>query len=517
MKQMRGVPAVRILKVYGRYGFLRFGPEDDIIPYERIRQITKERTTEFQFEEHGAALRLFVPMVNDDRCQVCHGSKWPMRGVIVLEFKRNELAHIAADIDQRFTTALQMVVTEGFRSIMLVGRANSTRFYLDELRTMPIFESVRVFDNKGGERFLNPPPRKLMATQAAEHRDTVEYTYAVDGESFLVRAEPVLNEQRCFACHASAQKVRGVVEVRSSLADIHAEIQRNQYRSLAVALVTFGLVWLVIRYFMRSMVVKPVQLIENVATRVGRGDFTVRASVDSKDEIGSLARQINEMVVGLRERFHLQKFVSQQTVVTIRQNEAGVDMTAGRKTATVFFSDIRGFTSYSERTKPERVIAMLNACLSTQAAIIGKHGGDIDNYVGDEVFAVFEGEGMVERAVRAALEIQTTVISSLQQTDRKAINIGIGINTGEMVMGALGSEERKALTVIGDNVNLGARLCGAAKGKQILLSETSAKHLIGHPEFAVKKLRPIEVKGKRAPINIFEVRSKKSLSKKQKQ
>jgi adenylate cyclase len=266
------------------------------------------------------------------------------------------------------------------------------------------------------------------------------------------------------------------------------------------------LVWLVIRFFMKSVVVRPVVGIGEVAARVGQGDFSAQTDVHSLDEIGHLALRINQMVDELREKFHLQKFVSRQTIDAVKKSTLdGVKLGGERKVATVFFSDIRGFTSYSENVEPERVVTMLNKCLATQAQIVKEYKGDIDKYVGDELVAVFEGADMVKNAVRGAIAVQKAMRKELGAEATEDINVGIGINTGDMIMGAMGSEDRMDYTVIGDNVNLGARLCSAAKPGQILLAHSSAEHILDDPEFSLRKLEPISVKGKVHPIIVYEV------------
>lgn len=148
---------------------------------------------------------------------------------------------------------------------------------------------------------------------------------------------------------------------------------------------------------------------------------------------------------------------------------------------------------------------MLNHCLAKQSSIVRKYGGDIDKYVGDELVAVFVGDKMVENAVRAAIDIQREMRDNATVEDRNVLNIGIGINTGDMVMGAVGSDERMDFTVIGDNVNLGARLCSAAKAGQVLISEFSAKLVSETDAFRLRELEPINVKGKQAALKVFEV------------
>jgi adenylate cyclase len=338
--------------------------------------------------------------------------------------------------------------------------------------------------------------------------DTLELLETTAGIERLVRVIPIRNEKRCYVCHGSKHTVRAAIEVSTSMAEINDRIQSNTVRSIIVGLVTLGLVWLVLRLFMRSVVIRPIQLMEAVAARVGSGDLTARTDLTSSDEIGSLAGKLNDMVRGLRERFKLEKFVSRQTIDAVRLNDAAeVGLGGVRKTATMFFTDIRGFTSFSERTEPEHVVAMLNRTLTVQAGIVRRHGGDIDKYVGDELVAVFEGEEMADRALRAAIDIQRELPPVLEAENLGAISIGIGINAGEVVMGAMGSPDRMDFTVIGDAVNLGARLCSAADGGCILLSETVRSMLIDASRYPLRERSPLRVKGKSEPIHVFEIRT----------
>ncbi len=505
MTTSRDIPTISKVQVYSRLGDLAFGPEEDEIESDRILEFINKKSEERQFKWLGKKLRLFIPLKNEDRCQVCHGSKFPMRGVMVIDFHADSLKQLVRDPYKLFTPVLQAALFEGFRGIMLVGRAGSVRYYMDELRKVHVVHTIRVFDKQGNERFLNPQPRvRPQYKEVVDSLKAMEFIETQGDEERLVRLSPLPNEARCYSCHGKNHNVRAVIEVSASMKEIDATIQANKVRSAGLGALTIALVWIAIRAFTRTVVVKPVQNIESVASRVGEGDFTVQARVDSQDEIGILAQRINEMIQGLRERFHLQKFVSRQTVNAIRSADVqGLQLGGERKVATVFFSDIRGFTAYSEKVEPEKVVAMLNGCLSKQSEIVRKYGGDIDKYVGDELVAVFEGGKMVERAVGAALEIQKGLHEVTEEKD--VIRIGIGINTGEMVMGAMGSAERMDYTVIGDNVNLGSRLCSVAGGGQVLLSEASAKYLDHHPEFQLTPLESIKVKGKEKPIAVYEV------------
>jgi adenylate cyclase len=252
---------------------------------------------------------------------------------------------------------------------------------------------------------------------------------------------------------------------------------------------------------------RPIVKIGRVADIVGKGDLTVRVGeIKTRDEISDLGRRMNEMVEGLHERFELQKFVSEQTIDAIKgADERGVKLGGQRKKATVFFSDIRGFTEFSERVEPEVVIEMLNTYLRVQAGIVSQFHGDIDKYVGDQLVAVFQDENMAQNAVLAAFEINAQTATLNETYPEWNINIGIGINTGELIMGAMGSEDRMDFTILGDTVNLGARLCAHATRGQILLSEATQKELKDIGWIQTAKLEPIRVKGKSEPIQVYEV------------
>jgi len=504
------LPFIERVQVYDRFGDLHFGIEKNVRKADDVlRAMSKAEPVEIVEKRTGFLTRL-IPLRNEERCQVCHDPKNPWRGIMAITLRLDHLDQNPDSLKKQLTMMLQSSVGAGFRSIMLVGKGSYVRSFINEVRLIPAVRDLRVFDRDGNERFVNRPVEELgksLARQALESKEIIESTQMINGEEYLVRVSPLINDKRCQGCHGTDHTVRGVVEVAASMAEINAAVSKNKIYSLVAGALTILLVWLVLRLFMKHVVVHPIGNIGDVAQRVGRGDFSATAVVQSKDEIGDLANRINEMIVGLRERFHLQKFVSQQTVDAVRQADSmGVKLGGERKTATVFFSDVRGFTSFSEKVEPERVVAMLNSILSRQTDIVKKYGGDIDKFVGDELVAVFLGDEMVKRAVECALEIQQTM-NDVSATAGEDVGIGIGINTGEMVMGAMGSEDRMDFTVIGDSVNLGARLCSAAKRGQILLSGNSAEHLAGADSIQLVTLDPIRVKGKERPVQIFEVRA----------
>jgi adenylate cyclase len=168
-----------------------------------------------------------------------------------------------------------------------------------------------------------------------------------------------------------------------------------------------------------------------------------------------------------------------------------------RKHVVCFFADVRGFTAYSESHPVEEVIAMLNDLLERQTRIILEHRGGIDKFVGDEVMATFEGEDGLDRALRAALDIQAEPLT------HAAVSIGIGIHAGEVIQGDIGSRDRKDFTIIGSTVNLAARLCSAAGPGQILVTESVWNTLAG--DFEAEALPPLQLKGISEPVPVRDV------------
>ena len=177
---------------------------------------------------------------------------------------------------------------------------------------------------------------------------------------------------------------------------------------------------------------------------------------------------------------------------------------------TVLFSDVRGFTSISEGMDPKQLTQLMNALLTPMTRVIHKNRGTIDKYMGDAIMAFWGAPLANSEHARHALYAAMSMMDELKlmQADFKergwpAINIGIGLNTGDMNVGNMGSEFRMAYTVLGDAVNLGSRLEGLTKeyGVGIIVSETTK---VAIPEFAFREIDLVRVKGKKEPVAIFE-------------
>jgi adenylate cyclase len=181
-----------------------------------------------------------------------------------------------------------------------------------------------------------------------------------------------------------------------------------------------------------------------------------------------------------------------------------------RALLTVLFSDMRGFTSVTERTDPDILMSFLNEHLAAMTEVIDRHKGTVDKFVGDEVVALFGApmpmEDHAQRAVCTALEMQQAhqeLMASWVRAGHEVVPIGIGINTGEMIVGNIGCQRQMDYTAVGDNMNLASRICGVARGGQVLISQGTYQ-LIRH-DVAVNELAPVQVKGKAQPVQLYEV------------
>ncbi len=211
------------------------------------------------------------------------------------------------------------------------------------------------------------------------------------------------------------------------------------------------------------------------------------------------------------------RYVSPQVLHYLLENPDKVQLGGERRDLTVLFSDIRGFTSISEAAEPEEVVEMLNEYLTRMVDILLSHGGTLDKFIGDAVMGFWNAPTEVgdhpRRAVLCAIEMIEETARLREQWEKEgkaAIRIGIGINTGEAVVGNIGSTRVFSYTVIGDTVNLASRLESKNKdyGTEVIVSE-STKMRMGDdiPAFYLDEVR---VKGKNLPVRIYEIRGRSS-------
>jgi adenylate cyclase len=211
------------------------------------------------------------------------------------------------------------------------------------------------------------------------------------------------------------------------------------------------------------------------------------------------------------------KYLSPELVEELSKDFGSLTVNTGtRQDLTVLFSDIRGFTPISEKMLPEAVVNLLNEYLSAMVDVIFRNGGFLDKYIGDGIMAIFTApkrrENHAQLAVRAACEMVETIDRMKEkwaEEGKQVFDIGIGINSGEMVVGNIGSDRRLDYTAVGDNVNLAARLETLNKqfGTRIIISEETYSRVRAMVD--VRDLGLTGVKGKRDEIHVYEVKGLK--------
>lgn len=206
----------------------------------------------------------------------------------------------------------------------------------------------------------------------------------------------------------------------------------------------------------------------------------------------------------------LSRYVSPEVAKKLIKGGQALDLGGTRRSITVLFLDIRGFTSISEEKPPEEVVGILNSFFKTVNKVIFDYGGTLDKYMGDSVMAVFNApldmKDHEEQAVHAAVEIQKNIAaqgSEYQKTYGIEIKAGIGINSGDAVVGNIGTEERSDYTVIGDAVNIAARLEAKAEKDEILIGLAIKEKLSSHINVISKGL--ISLDGKKEPVEVYRV------------
>lgn len=276
--------------------------------------------------------------------------------------------------------------------------------------------------------------------------------------------------------------------------------------SIAVAI---GIAGLMVLLLTRS-VTEPLADLRVAARRVGRGDLEVRVPVTGADDLSVLAQSFNAMISGLRERDRIRAAFGTYLDPAIAEHILAVgneNLTAGEEVEiTALFLDVRGFTGFSENRPAGEVVAMLNQLFDTVVPIVGAHGGYVDKFIGDGLLAVFGAPQRypdhADRALASALEI-ADVLERVPGGPR----VGIGLNSGPVVAGNIGGAGRFDFTVIGDTVNVAARVEAATRqtGDVILLSEMTRRLLEPATRAATEARPAVPLKGKTQSVALYTV------------
>ncbi|MBP2689948.1 MAG: adenylate/guanylate cyclase with sensor and domain protein [Deltaproteobacteria bacterium] len=215
-------------------------------------------------------------------------------------------------------------------------------------------------------------------------------------------------------------------------------------------------------------------------------------------------------------RVNFSRYLSPQIVEKIVHHDVEVNLGGDRKVVTILFSDIRNFTTITENRPPDQLVHILNEYFTEMAQIIFAHQGSLDKYIGDAIVAVFGSLVPVENPAKNAVAAAVAMMRRLPELNRHwetryafYMNIGIGVNTGEVFLGNIGSPERMEFTVIGDAVNVASRFSGLARPGQVLVTKETLNHL--GTDFRVREHPPAAMKGKSGKLEVFEITYRQSV------
>jgi adenylate cyclase len=375
---------------------------------------------------------------------------------------------------------------------------------------------IVLYSKDGVNASTLPPEReegisKLIGSNVIEKesKDSVSEV-SLGGERFMAMMAPILPGEQT--------QESGFI-VLKSLTEELGFLKKLQITLLLIG----GLILLVamgLSFLLAGGVTRPVRALASAAKQIGEGELETKVDIRTGDELEQLGSAFNEMAEGLKEREFIkstfERYVSKAVASEIIQNPDMVRLGGLKKELTVMFSDIGGFTSLSETLPPEEMVRHLNEYFEGMSSAILEYDGTINQFQGDAIVAFWGAPVQQENHALLACLAALRCRDFLKTLQEKWMAQGIpartfrfGINTGEMVVGNIGSSSRFEYTVIGDEVNLASRLEGANKiyGTQILISEKTHERV--KEEVVARELDIIRVVGKNQPVRIYELISER--------
>ncbi len=459
--------------------------------------------------------------------------------LVVIGRMSDQVGHLV-QLEQNVDRARQMeyavTAQSHFRAMALLTKDDSNNAKIAAAKNGFIenFALVKAASPAGDESFLNSIQKNNDSFAASSARVLAFYQAGDIPQALKIHLDEEHPISHLLEAEMRELKARTLSEMAAGIAMFNSDT-----RFLTAMVIGFSGISLVLALLLGFILswsfIRPVRTIQTVLSGVISGDYSQRALVPNRDEFGALSTQLNTMAQELERLYgelrelndnlqrrvdeqvnelertrELRRYVSPQIAESILRGDRTVQLLSTRKNLTVLFSDIRGFTPLTERMETEELIDLLNDYLSEMTDIIFRHGGTLDKYIGDGIMAFFGDpipyDDHPARAVRAALEMQTRLAELKQKwfaTRQEEVAIGIGIVTGYVTVGNIGSSARMEYTVIGNNVNLASRLADKAKGGQVLVVEktlTEVRDLVD-----ATQVDEVELEGVSRPVVVFEI------------
>lgn len=285
---------------------------------------------------------------------------------------------------------------------------------------------------------------------------------------------------------------------------------RTQLTWVAIGVTAFGVI---AGLGFVALLVGPLRRLRAGVERLSAGDLAARVPPTSRDEVGELTAAFNEMGESLQQKERIQRafgrYASDYVLQTLLESPEGAELAGAQREVSILFADIRGFTRLSEGLEPGDVVALLNDVFQLVSDCILARGGTIDKFIGDSVMAYFGAPVPTADHAVAAVSSAVDIVRAVEERNRKldaeghAVGVGVGIHTGAVVVGNIGSDRRTDFTVIGDPVNVAARLEKLARPGEILVSEAVQRRVRGSHRLRFEGER--QLSGRQEPVHVYSV------------
>jgi adenylate cyclase len=416
---------------------------------------------------------------------------------------RHERASVEAEIE-RGTIALAMNLAQNAKTPLLLKDALTLDGLVNSAGAERGVVAARVVNRSGGvaSAFSAYGPEFVGLPVALAERYENGFHLEHRGDVLVVAAEVTWSGDTI-----------GEAQVEIDLARLVGPIlreTRTQLAWVALGVTAFGVV---AGLGFVALLVGPLRRLRAGVERLAAGDLATRVPPTSRDEVGELTASFNEMGESLQQKERIQRafgrYASDYVLQALLESPEGADLQGAERDVTVLFADIRGFTRLSEGLEPAEVVKLLNEVFQLVSDCILARGGTLDKFIGDSVMAYFGAPVPSADHPIAAVSAAVDILRAVEQRNanleqgQHAVGVGVGIHTGTVVVGNIGSDRRTDFTAIGDSVNVAARLEKLAPAGAILVSEAVQRRVRGSHRLRFEGER--QLSGRQEPVHVYAV------------
>jgi adenylate cyclase len=366
---------------------------------------------------------------------------------------------------------------------------------------------------KGGELLASSKPGEIGKYDRLTDKDDREFAFARDGASLTLASRMKFRAPRQENGEVDLGEAQVVLDVDGIIGPVVQTARRDVLFSTLGLLATS----LLIVIWMSELITRPLRRLRVAVQALGAGDTQARVPVTTRDEVADLSRAFNEMSKNLHEKKRVEtafrRYVSDHVLREVLESPESVQLQGERRNVSVLFIDIRGFSRLAKSVDPEVLVSFLNEAFALITNRLLDHGATVDKYVGDAILAYF-GAPIVtpdhpQRAIASAIAIQRSVRERNLKREVSGdgiakLEVGIGIQTGEVVVGNIGSDLKMDYTAIGDPVNVASRLQNLARPGEIIVTDQVADAVGDRVEFEALGL--VELDGRPDAVRVFRVK-----------